>query len=779
MSEQFRLIFTGQLLKGRDPLRACPAIARVLGLSPNEVKAWLVHKERQVVASQLALEEAKRLRMALAAAGAVTVIEAQQPAPAPTLPPVAEAEPPPPKGRGPAWPWLQQFLPLRSRWLLTPAMALAATLSAAVVIAHALLLLFVLFGLIIPSLTSSWLGESFGSPLLGLVLQLLMITLGLLAIPLLLKPLLSVRLPRYRGLALVPEQEPDLYAFIEDVCERGQLPMPHLIYLETMPRIEASYYQGPAGFFQNRIVLKLGVPLVSGLDSSQLASLIAQALNRFRGKYLPRANSMVLATQSWLQRALHEPDVVDDRLHTWQAQGRIGEGFSRLLERYLGLARWPLLLWMGMGQLIAHRPVHRLVADADKMALAFCGTAGFVPQLERVRLLQHANQQTMQGLRAHWEGGHSLPDDLVKVLMQQVARYPATMGQRLRDQQRRRYRSQAWLAPCDTLRLARVAQQRIQGSYTCRSAATSLFSHYDKLTRWMTLRYYHHELNLPVTRQQLQLSMPAGVAAKQRISRAFLGLYQGYPVTSLKSIYLEIRDRDEPKDICREMQERIGAERERAEYFVRMMGDNHTVMLDALTREEVQLAGLWREWGEERLARAELEDFHQHARDAEDEFAAALKEQQRFLYPHIRHLAARLVLAWEANRDLWKELMILLDMLDRIEQVAEHLRDLTQQTLLLELLLSFQHQPFNKRIASRIEQRSSDVHGLIVAIGLSLKQAAYPFRDSKAKRLMDYLLAESRSDHSPEGELDRGMDVLTRLPVVRDRVMARLLELAT
>ena len=672
-------------------------------------------------------------------------------------------------------------MPLRRRWLLAPGMTIAALGSILLLLAHGVMILALLFGVIVPSLGSSWAGRMVDNPLLGMLLQFGLLLVALLVMLLLLKPLLSLRLPSAPGLAIHPGNEPDLYAFVADICERIQAPVPSRILLDTTPTLVTRYDQGASAWLRGQVVLTLGVPLLATMNCSQLAALIAQAMNRYRGKYLPPLNSLLLAIQTWLQTALHQPDWLDRYLQRLQEQGRLGESVLAAVQWFLGLSRWPLWLWLYLSQWLAFRYVHRLVADSDKMALAFAGSEGYLRQMDQYRLMTYSHAKLMQGLEEKWQEGQRLPENLVQMMVVLGHKYPATMAQQLRDRQQRQQRLQCNLIPSDNQRLARITHQKIQGSYGCLSPASTLFRHYGKLTRGMTLRFYHHELHLPVSRYHLHRVVPAQsleAELRQSLHERFSELGPGITVLGLKALVANAQTHGQLNALQAELGQRLEAEALRAEGAQLALQEQHAELIEALTAEEIHLAGLWQVWGERRLRRDELEQLHQRARLAEEGYEKHLKERSRYLQTHARRLAVSLagvIGRWDKPG---QEVVQLLNILDRIERVAPQFHDLSIQTLLLELLLSFRGDRFNTRIKSRIEQRSSDIHTLLTAIGLGLKELPYPFRDSRQRRLMGYLLEESLSEPGPQGEMDRGLDVVSRLPLFHARLLVRLLDIA-
>ena len=781
MQQLYQLVFTGQLLKGRDPVQVAQGLAQRLRLPQQEVASWLGQPCRKVLATSLSMEQAKQLRMQLASLGAVTVVEAQTPSHDTVTQhrtePASSSMLPPRHG----WPWLRRFSPLHSRWLFAPAMLLAAAVSLLVVLVHLGLILSLTFAVLLPSASTSWAGNMLGNPLLGMLVQLVVFTISLLGLLLLLKPLLSIRWPRYRGVLLNARREPDLHAFIDDICERIHVPPPAVIYLEYQPQLAVHYHYGPIGWFRQRSVMRLGMPLVAGMDCSQLAGVLAGCLNRFQGRYLPRANSLVLALQSWLQTALHQPDLIDQKLDQWHRDGRMGEGFYRQFTRFVAVAHGPLWLWLWLSQLFACKPIHRIMADADRLALSLSGSEGFLRQTEQSLLLQYSNEEWMPGLEQQWIEQQILPADLIQDMVLRSRQYPSSTVQKLRTQQTETRRIRAMLLPDDLQRLEWLNAGGLSPGYHCRSPAISLFSNYARLSAAMTLRYYHHRLHLPVSRYHLR-QMIAERSLEGELERLyqaqFAGLYLDYPPLGLKPMVSAWLQKGVNAELWQEADRHCRAGEGAAQAIMQAWQDSKGLMINAQTREEIHLAGLWRAWGEGRLSRTELESVHQWAREAEVKHEKSLKSQHKALQPYAQRMAAALVHASLHQPEAEQEVLTLLDILSRIERVAEALRELSTQALLLEVLLSFGSVTPSSRLQSRIEQRSSDIERLLTSIGLSLKHAKYPFHDSRYRHLMAYLLEEALEGKKPLATLERAQDMLTRLPRVQGRVMLRLAELA-
>lgn len=773
---RYQVVFSGHLRKGHAEADVKKRLARQLKRSAEELEPWFAGG-RGVLTQTPSREEARRIVMQLAAIGAIATIE-----PGSAEPAVAGAGAPAGKGAT-----LGKFQPLRNKKLLRPALYLSAAVEVLFSLLYAGLVLALIAGVLYPSLTSPWVGQFVASPLLALPLQLLVIVLTGLFLLMLLKPLLALRINYHQGVPIPAAQEPDLHAFIEDLCERIGAPMPTEIRLYNDADIKTAYHRGPLGFLRNRTVLTLGVPLVAGMNCSQMAALIARSLNRYRHKFAPRATAILLAGHAWLQRAVYEQDIIDRALLRWHQEGRLGDGMFRALHWLVVPARRMVALRLRLSRALDRRVIHRIVAEADKMALLFTGTDGFIRLLDQNSLLAFAGHNLLPGLEAQWQKKGALPDNLVQMMVLRSRQYPVSMPQKLRALQEQQKAAIGDILPSDTQRLKRVGHKPIYGAYYCLSPAAVLFRNYSKLTHLMTLRFYHHRLQLPVSPYRLQQVSGRASLEKflqQRLDAHFRRLYADFLPLKLRQRMRGIGNLAEAKK-----QWGIGMARSRSEYERAVLArerfrETEAALVDSATLEEIYLAGLWRQWGEEKLKNSELNEVHQAARDGETEHEQAAHTLEQYLKAHGMRMGAVLAALTHAEDKLLdgastlrQEVHLLVSMLERIENVDAQLRELKLQTILLETLLSYRSVRRRQKLENRIEQHSSDVKHLVAAVGLALKSAPYPFADRKAKQLMVYVLQDALTDDTPQGHFDRGNDTVERLALVQRRALVRLVEI--
>ncbi len=733
---------------------------------------------RAVLKQTPSQEEAKRIVMQLAASGAIATIEpsgstaAKKPTARPTRNSPTRATPSP-------------FTPLRHRLFLKPLLWLGAAREVLFNLLHLILILTIV---VVMSLSGGWIEQVIPSPLAVQLLQGVILLFTLLLLLLLIKPLLALVTIEQAGIPLTAEQEPDLYVYVEDLCERIGAPPPAEIHLQEVAEVQVAYHRGPQGWLENRTVLTLGVPLIAGLNFSQLSALLACRFSRFRTNCAPRAAAVVLHGHGWLQRAAGGEDLIDRTLTQWHQKGLVGDGLFKGIQSLLAPSR-RLMAWrLRLSRALDRRALQRLVAEGDALALAFSGKEGFIRLLDQTRMLDFVGGKLLHGLNEQWQNKGVLPGNLVQMMVLRSRQYPVTTPQKLRLIQERQKAALGDILPSDRQRLQRIDTMATEPGTHCLSPASALFRHYHKLTRSMTLRYYHHRLGLPVSPYRLQQvfgKKSLEYLQQQKLDQYFHGLYVDFIPLKLHQRIRKITSFAEVSQQWNIGMTRSQSEYEKAKSTITYFDKAEAALVNATTREEIHLAGLWRKWGEEKLKNDELDEVHQDARDSERDHQHAVHGLEQYLKAYSIRLAA--ILATLNQREgmtlpnaqsLKQEVQMLVSTLEMIENVHTQLRELKLQTLLLETLLSQRTPGRNSKLDDRIDQLAADVQHLTRAIGFALKNAPYPFADRKAKQLMKYVLQNALMEDTPQGDFDRGKDTVDTLAQVQRRALVRLIVIA-
>ena len=113
------------------------------------------------------------------------------------------------------------------------------------------------------------------------------------------KPWFAPRANFPQPLALNPAAEKTLFAFITKICELVGAPLPRRIDLDAELNASASFRRGWRSLFSNDLVLTIGLPLVAGMTTRQLAGIIAHEFGHFTQGTAMRLTYVVDRVNFW------------------------------------------------------------------------------------------------------------------------------------------------------------------------------------------------------------------------------------------------------------------------------------------------------------------------------------------------------------------------------------------------------------------------------------------------------------------------------------------------
>ena len=118
-----------------------------------------------------------------------------------------------------------------------------------------------------------------------------------------LKPMFARRKRRQKVLELDPALEPVAQAFVDQVCDIVGAPRPSKIELDCRLNASVELRHGWARF-NDRLVLRLGLPLVAALTQRELAGVLAHEFGHFTQGFGLRASYLIRGVNRWFQRAV-------------------------------------------------------------------------------------------------------------------------------------------------------------------------------------------------------------------------------------------------------------------------------------------------------------------------------------------------------------------------------------------------------------------------------------------------------------------------------------------
>lgn len=310
-----------------------------------------------------------------------------------------------------------------------------------------------------------------------LLLALAPAIIGVAIVLFMLKPLFAPRRQREDTVPVRRNEESRLYQFVEGVCYVIGAPMPARIDVTYAPNASASFRGGLLSLFRRGdLVLTIGMPLVMGMTSGQLAGVIAHELGHFAQGAAMRAYYLTTIVEMWLARAAYERDGwdawIDEQLR--QSPHWIASIILLSIKCGIFLTRLVLRVLLYVGELICMHMSRQMEFNADRFEIQFSGSEAFAHVCERIDSLCAGFPRAERIAADMWRAGKQLPDDMPSLIADASLRI--TPEERARIERARRT-ERAWLFlshPPTRVRLARAREAAEPGIYHNTEPAATL-----------------------------------------------------------------------------------------------------------------------------------------------------------------------------------------------------------------------------------------------------------------------------------------------------------------
>jgi Zn-dependent protease with chaperone function len=321
-----------------------------------------------------------------------------------------------------------------------------------------------------------------GPPLAGLILLFFLV-----------KPLFARPPKPPEPIRLKPEDEPVLFAFVEQLCRTVGSAKPSAIHLDLGVNASASL-KGWRGFFTGELVLTIGIPLVRGLTLPQFTGVLAHEFGHFAQRAGLRSYFLIQTIRHWFARVVYERDSWDYMLE----EG--GEGEDIRLAAVRGIARlgvkfgrWYLSLLLKAGQWISCGFSRQMEFDADRYETSVVGAGVFEQTSLRMPEIEAGAEAAWQSTNWNLRLGR-LPDNVPMLIEKHTEMLARPTLEGIRAQV-----LEATTKPDDThpATAERIAQAQRWGSAGCFSLdgpATRLFQNLESASRNVTEHVYRLSL---------------------------------------------------------------------------------------------------------------------------------------------------------------------------------------------------------------------------------------------------------------------------------------------
>ncbi len=347
----------------------------------------------------------------------------------------------------------------------------------------------------------TWLGKHPGVPMMLAYVGIG--AAGLVSTIFLLKPFLAPRRQPGLPLKLTKQDDPLFFAFVEHIAKRVGAPMPAEIRIDCAANASAGALGGLSGLLSNQLVLTVGLPLVGGLSSRQLAGVIAHELGHFAQSTGMRFGYVVDSLNHWFARCVYERDPWDEKLTALSEQYNDYRGTVLLMCRgAIWLSRKCLAGARILGVLVSRFMSRQMEFDADQYEVRIAGSKAFETTAIRLHEFNAATEVVYKRLSYSWADA-KLSDNYPMMIVDESAKLPERYREAIQDAISEEKPSLWTTHPTDRERINRAKEQDTVGVYQSELPATALLPRFDRLCKQASLYHYRQVFGLSVTAEQL------------------------------------------------------------------------------------------------------------------------------------------------------------------------------------------------------------------------------------------------------------------------------------
>ncbi len=312
---------------------------------------------------------------------------------------------------------------------------------------------------------------------------------GCIMILFLVKPFFSRFRDEGRRRSLTRKGEPLLFELVDCICEATGAPVPQRIDVDYQVNASAKPERGVWSAASGRMVLTIGVPLITSLSATQLTGILAHEFGHFSQRLGMTATLIINNVNLWFTRLVYQRDQFDHALDNLIEDSDTWIGLILQLGKVCVTAsRAVFYVFMVVGNALCASLLRQMEYDADRYEVGLVGSGNFASTSRALRELSIAQQITIPIVQRMALNRH-LPDNLFLLLQQTRRQLP---DDAVRGMLKAMQEPSGLFAthPTDGQRIARAEAMKVDGVFSMQRPASDLMVHFEGLCRNVTIDFY-------------------------------------------------------------------------------------------------------------------------------------------------------------------------------------------------------------------------------------------------------------------------------------------------
>lgn len=326
---------------------------------------------------------------------------------------------------------------------------------------------------------------------------------GFVVVLFLIKPMFFRTRQDGRRRSLTRKGEPVLFHLVDKICESTGAPKPVRIDVDYQVNASAQPAGGLFSAVAGRMVLTIGVPLIAGLSTRQLAGVLAHEFGHFSQKIGMGATLVIRRVNWWFTRVVYQRDSLDVALDEaiQDSDARIGL-ILQLAQVCVFLSRGVLWCFMMVSHAISSGLLRQMEFDADRYEYGLVGSKTFEATSHELAVLGQVQMSALDDMFAMFSKGR-LADDLL--LLSDVTRQSISATDLHAIRKSNLETQTSWLAthPSNKARIDRAGKANAAGVFQLDLPARELIQHYKSLCKNVTWDFYRDQLGSRISPQHM------------------------------------------------------------------------------------------------------------------------------------------------------------------------------------------------------------------------------------------------------------------------------------
>jgi len=330
----------------------------------------------------------------------------------------------------------------------------------------------------------------------GLIAYATPIVAGITIVLFMIKPLFAKPAVKSRTVVLDPIKEPVLFHFVNKIATAVGAPRPKQIEVDCEVNASASFRKGLFSFMGDDLVLTIGLPLMAGFSTKQLAGVLAHEFGHFSQGVGMRFHYLAYKINSWLFYSVYARDSWDEKLDKFASEADNWAGVILNIARGgVWLTRKLLHGFMMAGHAVSSYMLRQMEFDADRYEAQVAGSEQFKNTCLQLQRLGAAYHISHDYLAQAWED-KKLVNDFPSLVAHNASQLPAQLDKALLSQMEESKTQMYDSHPSDRERIENASRQQAKGICSLQRPSRDLFKRFDLICKEASQIYYAHELGL-------------------------------------------------------------------------------------------------------------------------------------------------------------------------------------------------------------------------------------------------------------------------------------------